>query len=58
MGYVPEHEEEDLGWSWLEGDEEKMQKVKEVVRGIAETRRKLFIEPYCREYFEIFLCVL
>lgn len=50
MGAVPEHEEEDLGWEWLEGDEEKMRKVKEVVREIAETRRKLFTEPYCREF--------
>jgi len=50
MGAVPEHEEEDLGWEWLEGDEEKMKKVKEVIGGIAETRRKLFTEPYCREF--------
>jgi hypothetical protein len=49
MSNVPEHEEEDLGWGWLEGDEEKMRKVKEVIRGITETRRKLFTEPYCRE---------
>lgn len=49
MGFVPEHEEEDLGWEWLEGDEEKTKKVKEVIGGIAETRRKLFTEPYCRE---------
>lgn len=49
MGSVPEHEEEDLGWEWLEGDEEKMKKVKEVIGEIAETRRKLFTEPYCRE---------
>jgi len=50
MGAVPEHEEEDLGWEWLQGDEEKMGKVKEVIGGIAETRRKLFTEPYCREF--------
>ena len=35
MGAVPEHEEEDLGWEWLQGDEEKMGKVKEVIGGIA-----------------------
>jgi hypothetical protein len=49
MGAAPEHEEEDLGWEWLKDDEEKMKKVKEVIRGITETRRKLFTEPYCRE---------
>lgn len=56
MGAVPEHEE-DLGWEWLEGDEDKMRKVKEVVRQIAETRRKLFTEPYCRESRDLFLVV-
>jgi hypothetical protein len=55
MSNVPEHEEEDLGWGWLEGDEEKMRKVKEVIREITETRRKLFTEPYCRE-FNFLLC--
>jgi hypothetical protein len=49
MSSVPEHEEEDLGWGWLEGDEEKLRKVKEVIKDITETRRKLFTEPYCRE---------
>jgi hypothetical protein len=49
MSSVPEHEEENLGWEWLEGDGEKMRKVKEVIREITETRRKLFTEPYCRE---------
>lgn len=49
MGFAPEHEEEDLGWEWLKHDEEKMKKVKEVIGGITETRRKLFVEPYCRE---------
>ena len=53
MGSAPAHEEEDLGWEWLKDDEEKMNKVKEVSSGITETRRKLFTEPYCRE-FEIF----
>jgi hypothetical protein len=53
MGSVPEHQEEDLGWEWLRGDEEKLGRVKEVVRGIAETRRRLFTEPYCREYISV-----
>ena len=58
MGAVPEHEEEDLGWEWLEGDEEKMRKVKEVVGDIAETRRKLFTEPYCREFEDFYFIAL
>ena len=61
MGSAPAHEEEDLGWEWLKDDEEKMKKVKEVISGITETRRKLFTEPYCRELclsFFLVLCIL
>jgi hypothetical protein len=53
MGSVPEHQEEDLGWEWLRGDEEKLGRVKEVVRDITETRRRLFTEPYCRKYISV-----
>jgi hypothetical protein len=49
MSSVPEHEEEDLGWGWLEGDQERLRKVKEVIKDITETRKKLFTEPYCRK---------
>ncbi|THZ73060.1 hypothetical protein D6C85_04318 [Aureobasidium pullulans] len=50
MGSVPKHElaEEDLGWAWLECDEEKLNKVKGVITGIMGVRKRLFTEPYCR----------
>ncbi|THV69775.1 hypothetical protein D6D28_05643 [Aureobasidium pullulans] len=50
MGSVPKHElaEEDLGWGWLECDEEKLNKVKGVITGIMGTRKRLFTEPYCQ----------
>ncbi|THV95623.1 hypothetical protein D6D10_03277 [Aureobasidium pullulans] len=50
MGSVPKHElaEEDLGWGWLECDEEKLNKVKGVITGIMEVRKRLFTEPYCQ----------
>ncbi|KAI4718001.1 hypothetical protein E4T48_05761 [Aureobasidium sp. EXF-10727] len=48
MGFVPEHEEEDLGWEWLEGDEVKLEKCREVMRDIADKRKMLFTEPYCQ----------
>ncbi|THZ97690.1 hypothetical protein D6C82_06276 [Aureobasidium pullulans] len=50
MGSVPKHElaEEDLGWAWLECDEEKLNKVKGVITGIMEVRKRLFTEPYCQ----------
>ncbi|THX28275.1 hypothetical protein D6D12_04946 [Aureobasidium pullulans] len=49
MGSVPKHElaEEDLGWGWLECDEEKLNKVKGVITGIMGVRKRLFTEPYC-----------
>ncbi|THY79104.1 hypothetical protein D6C93_10157 [Aureobasidium pullulans] len=50
MGSVPKHElaEEDLGWGWLECDEEKLNKVKGVITGIMGVRKRLFTEPYCQ----------
>ncbi|THW89114.1 hypothetical protein D6D15_05502 [Aureobasidium pullulans] len=50
MGSVPKHElaEEDLGWAWLKCDEEKLNKVKGVIRGIMGVRKRLFTEPYCQ----------
>ncbi|THY28296.1 hypothetical protein D6D01_03925 [Aureobasidium pullulans] len=50
MGSVPKHElaEEDLGWGWLECDEEKLNKVKGVIEGILGVRKRLFTEPYCQ----------
>ncbi|THW77935.1 hypothetical protein D6D19_01873 [Aureobasidium pullulans] len=50
MGSVPKHElaEEDLGWAWLECDEEKLNKVKGVITGIMGVRKRLFTEPYCQ----------
>ncbi|THW49419.1 hypothetical protein D6C77_06761 [Aureobasidium pullulans] len=50
MGSVPKHElaEEDLGWAWLECDEEKLNKVKGVIAGIMGVRKRLFTEPYCQ----------
>ncbi|KEQ85175.1 hypothetical protein M438DRAFT_318351 [Aureobasidium pullulans EXF-150] len=50
MGSVPKHElaEEDLGWAWLECDEEKLNKVKGVITGIMGVRKSLFTEPYCQ----------
>ncbi|THZ41565.1 hypothetical protein D6C90_05537 [Aureobasidium pullulans] len=50
MGSVPKHElaEEDLGWGWLECDEEKSNKVKGVIAGIMGVRKRLFTEPYCQ----------
>ncbi|THX56069.1 hypothetical protein D6D06_04544 [Aureobasidium pullulans] len=60
MGSVPKHElaEEDLGWGWLECDEEKLNKVKGVITGIMGARKRLFTEPYCREFIYLFLCSL
>ncbi|CAD0048265.1 unnamed protein product [Aureobasidium pullulans] len=50
MGSVPKHElaEEDLGWAWLECDEEKLNKVKGVITGIMGVRKRFFTEPYCQ----------
>ena len=51
VGCVPEHREE-LGWEWLrgEGQEVELARAREVVQGILETRRRLFVEPYVRAY--------
>ena len=56
MGSVPKHElaEEDLGWAWLECDEEKLNKVKGVITGIMGVRKRFFTEPYCREFIYLF----
>lgn len=50
MSHVPKHQEEDMGWTWLEGNHEKLKKVKEVMADIMEKRKELFTEPYCREF--------
>lgn len=50
MSSVPEHQEEDMGWGWLEGNHEKLKKCKEVMADIMEKRKELFTEPYCRKF--------
>lgn len=57
MSNVPEHQEEDMGWGWLEGNHEQLKKCKEVMADIMEKRRELFTEPYCRKFIFCFFVV-
>lgn len=51
VGGVPETEEE-LGWEWLQGEEnrEKLERAKKYIQKIMDTRKRLFVGPYCRTF--------